>query len=70
MHDFHLAGLKDPEHAAVGPLGGAILETTVFSEILKTLFHPWNGTADSRTLAAAPQPEADCLGLRQKRLVR
>ena len=39
MHDFHLAGLKDPEHAAVGPLGGAILETAVFSGILKTPFH-------------------------------
>lgn len=35
----YLAGLKDPEHAAAGPLGGAILETAVFSEILKTLFH-------------------------------
>ena len=35
----YLAGLKDPEHAAAGPLGGAILETAVFSETLKTLFH-------------------------------
>ena len=33
----HLAGLKDPEHAAAGPLGGAILETAVLAEILKTL---------------------------------
>ncbi len=31
----HLAGLKDPEHAACGPLGGAILETAVVAEVLK-----------------------------------
>ncbi len=35
----HLAGLKDPEHAASGPLGGAILETAVLSEIMKTFYH-------------------------------
>lgn len=35
----HLAGLKDPEHAASGPMGGAILETAVLSEIVKTLTH-------------------------------
>ncbi len=35
----YLAGLKDPEHAAAGPLGGAILETAVLSEIVKTLTH-------------------------------
>ncbi len=33
----YLAGLKDPEHAAAGPLGGAIFETAVLLEILKTL---------------------------------
>jgi len=32
-----LAGLKDPEHAAMGPMGGAIFETAVLSEIFKTL---------------------------------
>lgn len=31
----HLAGLRDPEHAAAGPMGGAILETAVLVEILK-----------------------------------
>ncbi|HYW48634.1 MAG TPA: ATP-binding protein [Bryobacteraceae bacterium] len=31
----HLAGLKDPEHAAAGPLGGAIFETAVLLEIVK-----------------------------------
>ena len=31
--------LKDPEHAASGPMGGAILETAVLSEIVKTLTH-------------------------------
>ncbi len=35
----YLAGLKDPEHAASGPMGGAILETAVVSEIVKTLTH-------------------------------
>ncbi len=35
----YLAGLKDPEHAASGPLGGAIMETAVLSEIVKTYTH-------------------------------
>lgn len=35
----HLAGLKDPEHAASGPMGGAIMETAVVSEVVKTLTH-------------------------------
>lgn len=35
----YLAGLRDPEHAAAGPLGGAIMETAVLSEIVKTLTH-------------------------------
>lgn len=35
----HLTGLKDPEHAAAGPLAGAIMETAVVSEIVKTLTH-------------------------------
>ena len=35
----YLAGLKDPEHAASGPMGGAIMETAVLSEIIRTLVH-------------------------------
>ena len=35
----HLIGLRDPEHAVLGPMGGAILETAVLSEIFKTLTH-------------------------------
>ena len=35
----HLAGLEDPGHAAFGPLGGAILETAVLAEIVRTLTH-------------------------------
>lgn len=35
----YLAGLKDPEHAASGPMGGAILETAVLSEIVRSLVH-------------------------------
>jgi hypothetical protein len=34
-----LAALKDPEHAAAGPMGGAIFETAVLSEIVKTMVH-------------------------------
>jgi predicted AAA+ superfamily ATPase len=35
----HLTGLKDPEHAAGGPMGGAIFETAVLLEIVKALVH-------------------------------
>jgi uncharacterized protein len=35
----HLTGLKDPEHAATGPMGEAIFETAVLMEIIKTLIH-------------------------------
>ena len=31
----YLTGLKDPEHAAAGPLGGAIFETAVLLQIVK-----------------------------------
>ncbi len=35
----YLVGLKDPAHAASGPMGGAIMETAVLSEIVRTLTH-------------------------------
>jgi predicted AAA+ superfamily ATPase len=35
----YLTGLRDPEHAMAGPLGGAILETAVLSEIVKAVLH-------------------------------
>lgn len=35
----YLAGLKDPNHATAGPMGGAIFETAVLAEIMKTLLH-------------------------------
>jgi len=35
----YFAGLKDPAHAASGPMGGAIMETAVLSEIIKALTH-------------------------------
>jgi predicted AAA+ superfamily ATPase len=35
----YLTGLKDPEHAASGPMGGPIMETAVLSEVVKTLTH-------------------------------
>jgi len=31
----YLSGLKDPEHALAGPMGGAIMETAVLMEIVK-----------------------------------
>lgn len=33
----HLTGLRDPEHAAAGPMAGAIMETAVLLEVWKTL---------------------------------
>ena len=35
----HLAGLSDPSHAAAGPMSGAIMETAVLTEIVKTFTH-------------------------------
>lgn len=35
----YLAELKEPGHAASGPMGGAIMETAVLSEIVKTITH-------------------------------
>ncbi len=35
----HLAGLRDTQHAASGPMGGAIFETAAISEIFKTIMH-------------------------------
>lgn len=35
----YLVGLKNPEHAAAGPLGGAIFETAVLMEIYKTILN-------------------------------
>lgn len=35
----YLVGLRDPVHAASGPMGGAIFETLVVTEIYKTILH-------------------------------
>lgn len=35
----YLTGLRDPVHAAEGPMAGAIMETAVVSEILKAALH-------------------------------
>lgn len=35
----YLAGLKDPDHAAAGPMGGPIMEAAVLAEIRRTLTH-------------------------------
>lgn len=35
----YLVGLRDAEHAAAGPMGGAIFENLVVSELLKTSLH-------------------------------
>ncbi len=41
----YLAGLRDAGHAAAGPLGGAILETAVLSQLVRTTAAPRRGTA-------------------------
>lgn len=35
----HLVGLSDPRHAAIGPMAGAIFETAVLSELIRTIVH-------------------------------
>lgn len=35
----HLTGVRDAEHAALGPMSGPIIETAVLGEILKTIVH-------------------------------
>jgi len=35
----HLVGLRDPGHAAAGPMSGALFETAVLGEIVRTLAH-------------------------------
>ena len=35
----HLTGLKDPDHAASGPLAGPLMEAAVLGEIVKTITH-------------------------------
>lgn len=64
----YLTGLKDPAHAAAGPMGGAIMETAVLSEIVKTLTH--SGIEPSiyfwRTSAGS---EVDIVVERQGRLI-
>jgi predicted AAA+ superfamily ATPase len=35
----YLAGLRDPAHAAGGPLGGPLLETAVIGEVARSLVH-------------------------------
>ena len=51
----YLVGLQDAQHAALGPMGGAIMETAVLGEIFKRLVHQglepklyfWRTTAGS-----------------------
>jgi len=35
----YLTGLRDPEHAAAGPMGGSLMENIVLSEIIKHYMH-------------------------------
>lgn len=37
----YLSKITRPEHALAGPLGGAVFETAVFTEIFKTCLHRW-----------------------------
>lgn len=34
-----LTRLRDPEHVALGPLGGALFKTAVLAEVARTLWH-------------------------------
>jgi predicted AAA+ superfamily ATPase len=40
----YLVGLKDPEHAAMGPMGGAIFENAVIVELDESLSQPGRTT--------------------------
>jgi predicted AAA+ superfamily ATPase len=40
----YLVGLRDPEHAVSGPMGGAIMETAVLSEIVRRTTHAGGST--------------------------
>jgi predicted AAA+ superfamily ATPase len=75
----YLAGLKDPEHAATGPLGGAIFETAVLLEIVKVFVNRgeephvyfWRtsaGVALQRQTAGGPARLAIRAGLARCRL--
>ena len=35
----YLAGLRDPDHAMAGPMGGALIENAVLIELIRTLTH-------------------------------
>ncbi len=35
----YLVGLRDPDHAASGPMGGAIIETAVLTELVRRITH-------------------------------
>jgi predicted AAA+ superfamily ATPase len=35
----YLVGLRDPEHAMAGPMGGILMETAVVNEVFRTLNH-------------------------------
>jgi len=35
----HLTGLRDPDHAAFGPLAGPLMETAVLGEMVRTITH-------------------------------
>ena len=51
----YLAGLRDAEHATAGPMGGAIMETAVLSEILKTVVHQGREPQFFWTTSAGPE---------------
>ncbi len=64
----YLVGLRDPEHAASGPMAGAIFETAVVSELLKARLHRGEdpGLHFWRTSAGV---EVDVIAEDQQRLI-
>jgi len=64
----YLSGLRDPEHAANGPLSGAIVETAVLSEVVKAAM---NGGHDPQVYfwRTSHGAEVDIVIERQGRLI-
>jgi len=57
----YLVGLKDPDHAAAGPLGGAIFETAVLLEIVKAFVN--RGEESRRSTSGALRLESKSIWL-------
>lgn len=64
----YLVGLREPEHAASGPMGGALFETLVVMELVKTALHRGEDPALYFWRTAAGE-EVDLVLERESRLI-